>query len=243
MTAPCPSDLRLEGHLLDPAASGIGPHIAGCGFCRERLRRMEEEGEDFRRFVHPVTVDAVVAAARRPRPRLLGAAASAAAVAAVLVFFALRAPPPPDYVGGKGDGLGLTVFVGGAEGAWAATDGSAVSASAALRFQVRPAVRCHLWIVSVDASSQVSRLYPPQGDGGAEVSQAGPLPGGALLDGLGGPERIYAVCTARPLPLATLEALCRAAAGGGDRAVRRAGALAGLPAGALQASLLLEKRP
>ena len=241
MTA-CPSDLKLEGHLLDPAGSGLAPHIDGCGDCRERLARMEEEGEEFRRFVHPVTVDAVVAAARRPWPAFLPALASATAIAAAVVLLSIRAAPPSDYVGEKGDGLGLTVFVGGAEGAWAAADGSAVAASAALRFQVSPAARCHLWIVSVDAAGQVSRLYPAQGDGGAEVREGGPLPGGAVLDGLEGPERIYAVCSARPFPFAALQALCRTAAGGGEQAVRHAGALSGLPPGTLQASLLLEKR-
>jgi hypothetical protein len=39
MTAACPSDLKLEGHLLDPEASGLAPHIDGCASCRDRLRR------------------------------------------------------------------------------------------------------------------------------------------------------------------------------------------------------------
>lgn len=241
MSPPCPSDLKLEGHLLDPAASGLGPHIDGCTTCRARLHRMAEEGEEFRRFVHPATVEAVVAAARRPWRRFVPALASGAVIAIAGVLL-LCVAPPGDYLGVKGGGLGLTVFVGGPDGARAAAEGALVPASAALRFKVRPAAPCRLWIVSVDAASQVSRLYPPQGDGGAEVSEGGPLPGGAVLDGRGGPERIYAVCTAQPLSLADLSALCRAAAGGGEQAVRSARSIRGLPLGAVQESILLEKR-
>ncbi len=244
MTAPCPSDLKLEGHLIAPASSGLGAHLEGCAPCRERLRRMQEEGEDFRRFVHPATVDAVVAAAGARRPlHWIPALATVAAVALAGALVVLRQAPPAEYLGVKGDGLQLAVFVGASGGAWAATDGAQVPASAALRFQVHPAGSCHLWIVSIDAVGQVSRLYPADGDGGANAVGAGPLPGGAVLDGQAGPERIYATCTPGPLPFSVLAAACRAAAGGGKQAVRSAAALRGLPEGALQASLLLEKQP
>jgi hypothetical protein len=205
---------------------------------------MEEEGEEFRRFVYPATREAVVAAAGGRRLiRFARVLAPAAALAVFGVLLFLRQGPPADYLGAKGDELGLAVFVGASEGAWAASDGAVVPAAAALRFQVHPPAPCRLWIVSVDAAGQVSRLYPAQGDGGADVRGAGPLPGGAVLDGQGGPERIYATCTPRPLPFAALDAVCRASAGGGEQAVRRTAALRGLPKGTLQASLLLEKRP
>jgi len=244
MSAPCPSDLKLEAYLLAPASSEVAPHVAECPSCRERVRRMEEEGEDFRRFVHPATVDAVVGAAGARRPlRWIAALVPATALAVAGVLLVLHPGPPADYLGVKGDALGLTVFVGGPNGAWTATDGAAVPASAALRFQVRPAAPCRLWIVSIDTAGQVSRLYPAQGDGGAEVNEAGPLPGGAVLDGQRGPERIFATCTPGPLPLATLIAACRASAASGEQAVRSAKALMGLPKGTLQESLLLEKEP
>jgi len=242
VTRGCPSDLRLEAHLLDARASGLTPHLEGCADCQARLHRMKAEGEDFRRFVFPATVDAVVEAALPARRANWFAAfvpAAAAAAAGFLIF--LSPAPPSDYLGLKGDALGLTVFVGAPDGARAVADGASIPAASALRFQVRSAGPCRLWIVSVDAGGQVSRLYPPWGDEGAEAGSAGPLPGGAVLDGRPGPERIFAVCTPQPLRLQDLEAAGRVVASGGGDGVRRARQLDGLPAGALQASLLLEK--
>jgi hypothetical protein len=242
MTRGCPSDLRLEEHLIDPSASGMSPHLDGCPDCQARLRRMEAEGEDFQRYVYPATVDAVVEAAT-PRVRRNWFAflvpASAAAIASLLV---LVAPSPPDgYVGLKGDALGLTVFVGAPDGAHAVADGASIPASSALRFQIRSAGPCKLWIVSVDAGGQISRLYPPWGDEGADVAAGGPLPGGAVLDGKPGPERVFAVCSPRPIRLDTLETAGRAIAAQGTEGVRRTRELDGLPPGVVQASLLLEK--
>jgi hypothetical protein len=241
VTRGCPSDLRLEAHLLDARASGLTPHLEACAGCQARLRRMEAEGEHFSRFVFPATVDAVVDAARPARRTNWFAAfvpAAAAAAAGFLIF--LSPAPPSDYVGLKGDALGLTVFLGAPDGAIAVADGARIPATSALRFQVRSATPCRLWIVSVDGAGQVSRLYPPWGDEGAEVGSAKPLPGGAVLDGRPGPE-IYAVCTPQPLRLQDLEAAGRAVASGGGDGVRRARQLDGMPPGALQASLLLEK--
>jgi len=240
----CPSDLALEAHLLDPARSAVAGHLEGCPGCRERLARMEREGAEFRQYVYPATVDAVAqAAGPRPRRRWLVAVGPLVAAAGAGLVFLLWPGPSPDYVGIKGGALGLSVFVGGAEGARAVADGEGVPASAALRFQVRPEAPCRLWIVSVDASGQVSRIFPAEGEGGAAVSAPGPLPGGAMLDGRAGPERIYAVCGREALPYARVEAAVRQAAGGGERAVRAAAQLRNLPEGSRQATLLLEKRP
>ena len=242
MTRGCPSDLRLEAHLLDARASGLTPHLDGCADCQARLLRMEAEGEHFRRFVFPATVDAVVEAARPARKWNWFAAlvpAAAAAVAGLLIF--LNPAPPEDYVGLKGDALGLTVFVGTSDGARVVSDGARIPATSALRFQIRSATPCRLWIVSVDAAGQVSRLYPPLGDEGAEIGSEGPLPGGAVLDGRPGPERIFAVCTPQAVRLQDLELAGRAAASGGGEGVRGTRQLDGLPPGAHQASLLLEK--
>ncbi len=240
----CPSDLALEVHLRDTAASGLSPHLAGCERCRARLAEMERQGEEFRRFVYPATVDAVVAAARPRRwwrswAVLLPVPALAAAAVLLLV---LPRGPSDDYLGVKG-GLALTVFTPSPSGSRALADGSEVPAAAALRFQVRPRAACRLWIASVDASGQVSRIYPPAGEGGAEVARPGPLPGGAVLDGKGGPERFYAVCAPGPLAWSEVERAARAAAGGGAAAVRGAGPLRGLPEGTVQETLVLEKKP
>ena len=238
----CPSDLELERHLLADDATALAPHLAGCAGCAARLAEMRREGEEFRREVFPATVDAVVARTRPRRlvPRWALAAAPLAAAAAAVLFLLGR--PPPDYVGAKGGEFSLAVFVHASDGARAAADGAVVPASAAVRFQVRPARPCRLWVVSVDAAGQVSRLFPASGDAPGRIAEPGALPGGAVLDGRAGPERIFAVCSPAPLALADVERAAREAAGGGEARVRAGARLAGLPADAAQATLLLEKR-
>lgn len=235
----CPSELELEAYLLGPGGERIEPHLAGCPRCREQLEEMRRLGDEFRREVYPATVDEVVASgAARRIPRWLLAAAPLAAAAGALLL--LRGPPP-GYVGVKGGALALSVFVEGAQGAREVADGQAVPAGAAVRFAVHPGRPCMLWIVSVDGAGLVSRLFPATGDAAASVGAAGALPGGAVLDGRPGPERIYAVCAPSSLALADVERAARAAAAGGEAAVRSAGALAGLPRDAAQATVLLEK--
>jgi hypothetical protein len=242
----CPSDLELEEHLLAGAPSALGTHLAACARCAARLEQMRREGEEFQREVFPATVAAVLEGSRArvvSLPRRLGvvlAPFAAAAAAAAFVVFAAR--PPPAYVGAKGGALNLAVYVQTAGGARAAVDGDAVPAAAAVRFHVRPERACRLWIVSVDAVGQVSRLYPAAGDA-EEVGAPATLPGGARLDGRAGPERLFAVCSPRPLPFAEVERAAQATAGRGAESVRAARALSGLPADAAQATLLLEKRP
>ncbi len=243
----CPSDLRLEAHLLDESGSPIASHLSTCDRCRARLEEMRRLGEEFRREVYPATVEAVVEAARPRSPwrrwAVYLAPIPVAAVAAAVVLMVQPRGPGEDYLGTKGSGLMLAVFARAADAGRVVADGESVSPSAALRFQVHPATPCRLWLVSVDSAGTVSRLYPASGEGGAEVAGAGPLPGGALLDGKPGPERIYAVCTRYPMPFADLERAVRAAAGAGATAVRQGRPLQGLPGGAAQATLLLEKRP
>ncbi|BDG03390.1 DUF4384 domain-containing protein [Anaeromyxobacter oryzae] len=249
----CPSDLALEAHLLDPARSPLTAHLGACEECRARIARMEAEGEDFRRFVFPATVAAVEDAAAPARRPLLswvlpvsGLLATAALALLVLRTHApapdLATEPPPGYVGLRGASMAIAVFVHGAEGTVAVADGAVVPADAQLRFKVRPAPDCRLWIVSVDATGQVSRLFPAAGDA-VPVSEAGALPGGAVLDGASGPERIFAVCAPEALPYDAVARSAHAAAGGGADRVRNAKALADLPPAASQATLLLEKRP
>lgn len=242
----CPTDLALEKHLLDPAASALSGHLAACAPCRARVARMEEEGRRFRQFVYPATVERIEAAARRRPARwwlavLAPAPALAAAVLAVLLV--RPAGPPDDYLGLKGaGGVGLTAFVREAGAARPVPDGGAVAPRAALRLRVRTAAPCRAFVLSIDGRGAVSRLD----GGGAEGLSlpAGPhdLPGGVELDGAPGPERLFAVCAPDGAGWPAIEAAARAAAAGGAAGVRRAGALP-LPAGVAQATLLLEKAP
>jgi hypothetical protein len=245
MTA-CPSELKLELHLLDPTASAVAGHVARCPDCRVRLDAMERLGAEFRAQVFPATVEWVVGAARPGRTLrwLLAWAPFPALAAAGALLFLVPAPrPPDDYVGLKGVELGLAVFAQVQGAARAVGDGDRVPAASALRFQLKPSAPCRLWLVSVDGAGQVSRLYPATGEASAPLGGPGPLPGGAVLDGRPGPERIYAVCTREPLAFSEVERAARAAAAGGVRGVRSGGALHGLPRGAAQATLLLEKGP
>ncbi len=250
MTTRCPSELALERHLLAPERSPIAGHLSACPSCAARLTTMQRQGEDFARFVYPATVEAVEAAAGS-RWSALGAwrrrlvLVPVLAVAAAVFLLVRPAAPPDDYLGVKGGGaLGLAVFVQEGTTSRLAVDGVAVQAGAALRFRVRASRPCHLWLLSLDARGQVSRLYPAQGEGGAFLERSADLPGGAVLDGQPGPERVVAICTPAPWAWADAEAAVRTAAGGpGPEAVRRATAIAGLPAGTALDSLLLEKRP
>ncbi len=129
-----PSELALEAYLLDRETSKVVPHLAGCERCRARVARMEREGEDFRRFVLPATLDAVLeknAPDRRKKWLWLVGMAPVAAAAALIV--AIRPSGPPEgYVGEKG-GMSLVAYLGAPGGAKMVLDGQAVHSSAARR--------------------------------------------------------------------------------------------------------------
>lgn len=245
MSGRCPSDLALELYLLQPERSPEAGHVADCPSCAARLTRMREEGEDFRRFVFPRTVDAVEDAMekRRLRFRWYFVLAPIAAAAVVAVALLVRTEPPSGYeYGVKGSGMALAVYVGGDQGAAAVPDGAVVPATAALRFRVHPSTRCWLWILSVDAKGEISRLYPPKGIP-PDLRAEGPVPGGAVLDGQSGPERIFAVCApSQEMSWNEVKATAASAASGGPESVRGARTLGGSLSGAIQASLLLEKK-
>jgi hypothetical protein len=248
MTARCPSDLKLEAFLLDPGASPVKPHVESCARCAARLAEMRRQGDEFMQYVFPATVGRIEAAAG-PRPawslaRWFAPLPALAAAAAILLMARPEAPPE-DYLAAKGGNtIGLAVFLQkGAGEARPARDGEVVSASAAVRFKVRPSRPCRLWVVSVDAAGQVSRLFPQEGEGGFDLQRISVLPGGAVLDGQPGPERFLALCTPVAVPYSRVEAAARTAMAGGAQAVRSVKAVLGMPAGTTQDSLLLEKKP
>jgi hypothetical protein len=246
MTTRCPSDLALERHLLDPSASPHLAHVEACPVCHARLARMQQEGDDFRRYVFPATVERVEDAAARARrrwfPLVLAPVGGLVAIAAALLVV-VRVPtgPAEGYTGIKGAPITLSVFTADGGGVHALHDGAAVPPAAALRFKVK-AKDCSLWLFSVDQAGAVTRLFPAEGGAAAVPPAGGELPGGVVLDGVAGPERVYAVCSDQPLPWADVERAARQAAGGGAERVRAGGMLA-LPEHASQATLLLEKRP
>lgn len=249
--AACPSELQLEAYLMKVASAvvAVEPHLATCARCLARVEAMERAGAEFRQYVFPATVGTV---AERGSKQALWRrwttlfALPGAAVAALLLVFLNVSPfdaalPPEDYVGVKG-GLAFSVYAATGDGAVLVNDGAAVQPGASLRFRVGPSAPCRLWVVSVDGSSRVSRIFPASGEGGAWIADAGALPGGAVLDELEGPERLFTICTPSTLPYSEVERAVQRAAGGGMDAVRGAGVLSGLPPGTLQESVLLEKK-
>jgi hypothetical protein len=236
----CPSELELERHLR-AARPDVERHLGTCERCRGRVAWANAAADTFRREVFPATVDAVVEGTRPRRLRWALWLAPASVAAAALVVLLLPRSPTDDYVGAKGGagGLSLSVYVRLPDGARPAWDGDVVPADAALRFGVRAARPCHLWLASVDGTWQVSRLHPPSGEA-VPVRGESLLPGGAVLDGRGGPERIFAICSEAPLPFEAVERAAAAAARQGEVRVLRA--LPDLPRDTLQATLLLEKR-
>jgi hypothetical protein len=219
-----PSDLKLERHLADPERSQIAGHLVECERCQARLNEMQQQGEDFRRFVYPATLDEV-SRPRWKRLRALWLLAPAAGLATVLL---IARTGPPEYVGTKGGALTLTAYAALSSGASPVGDGDPVPASASLRFRVRTAEPCTLTLISVDAAGQVSRLYS------REIRGDVTLPGGVLLDGIAGSERFFAVCAPDP------DVVERAAGKIGGK-VQNVRALPGI--GGPQASLLIEKSP
>ncbi len=247
MTPRCPSDLALEKLLLDPSSTALKPHLDGCARCQARLAEMKRQGEHFHQFVFPATVGAIEeAAARRPAFDLVRWLAPLPALAAAAAVVLLVGPgqPPDDYTGTKGgNSMGLAVFLQSGGGTHPARDGEVVPASSSVRFKVRPARPCRLWVLSVDATGQVSRIFPADGEGGMEVVRTTELPGGAVLDGQAGPERFLALCAPGPVPYARVEGAVRSAVAAGPEAVRSLRTIPGLPAGTVQDSVLLEKKP
>ena len=242
-----PSDLRLETFLLAPERSAVAPHVDGCELCQARVAEMRRLGEVFEHAVFPVTAPAVLAAARPPRrprrvTRWMLAAGPVAAAAALFLFLVVR-----ERVGGPGPhGIDLAVYVQAPSGVRAVRDGAEVPADASVRFEVHPGTPCCLWVLGVDASGEITRLYPPKGDRASEaiVHPARPheLPTGVVLDGRGGPQRFFAVCTKAPVPWLTVKQAAADAMPKGEDAVRSVRSLPGLPAGAVQTTVLVEKR-
>jgi hypothetical protein len=242
----CPSELELES-LVRTGRPGDG-HVFACPRCAVRIAELRRLGEEFERDVFPATVEAVVAAAARPRaPRRAAwiAPLAAAAVAAAAVLAVRTGQLGGDRLGLKGPSLALVAYRQAPDGVRALADGEIVPAAAGLRFEVRPARSCNLWIVSADAAGHVSRIYPPSGEEGAKVEAGAPVvvPGGAVLDGRAGPERFFAICGCGDEPVHYPDVERSAAAVGvGEARVRATRTLPHLPDDALQATLLVEKK-
>ncbi|ABC84015.1 hypothetical protein [Anaeromyxobacter dehalogenans] len=170
---------------------------------------------------------------RRLPPRLLAALVPLGTfvLTAVAVVAVLRSAVPQPPV------LGLSAWGGRPGAAQPLPDGASVRAGASLYLELDPGGPCPLWLVAVDAAGQVRRIHPivaaPQAHAALDVEvQASPARG---------PQRFFAVCAPdEGLDYARVLAAAGAVAREGATALRAARALAGLPDGTRQASILVE---
>ena len=203
--------VRLEKVSMGLALPAEAAAVQSSPEARAELDRMRAEDEDFHRFVFPRTVDAVLASQERFQ-RALRWWPAALALAALVLAVLWPTAPAEDYLGLKGQALGLWVYPLDEAGAVVkVADGARVPAAASLRFQVKPSRPCHLWLVSVDGAGQVSRLYPASGEAPQLAASAQALPGGATLDGQPGTERLVALCSPAPVGYPAVEAAARGA--------------------------------
>jgi hypothetical protein len=253
MNRGCLSDLALEALILKERPESDA-HAAACRECQARLARMEAEGVTFRRQVYPQTIDAVLAPRVSPwRQWLVPLALAVPAAAAVLMMGRPHAADAPPEMGFQSKGsaravaqhaplrLGFHVFAGGPAGVHELADGARVAGETKLRFSVEAPEHCWLSVVSVDASGTVSQLYPTEA-AGIEVPRPS-LPGGTVLDGGAGPERIFALCSPRPTPVASLTEGARSSLSKNAETIRALQKLPGLPGDVLQDTVLVERSP
>jgi hypothetical protein len=238
--ARCPSDLRLEEYLLDPGSSGVAPHVDSCETCRGRIARMTAEGDEFRQYVFPATVDAVVASAARRRPSWLGLLLPVAATCAAALLFVVRPVAPEAVLAAKGEVLRMQVLAATPGGVQPVANGALVPPKTPLQIQVESTVACRLKVMAADCEGHVTVLHPAAGEESTLVTSSGPAVIQAVLQGDEGPERVYAVCSREPLPLLALAINLKDQSTGDDDRVRRAARISGLPPGTLQATLLVE---
>jgi hypothetical protein len=234
----CPNDLELEQVLLGESLRAA-EHAQGCQKCAPRLAEMRALGDRFSASVYPKLREAVAEAAARPRfgPLRWLVPVLVPVSVALVAFVAWPRHPPGDYVGLKGGaGALLEVYVGEGNQGRQLASGARVHVGDGLRFVVvSPSQRA--FVFTVDAMGGISRLYPTAGEAPAPVS--GLLPGGAILDEVTGPERVFAVFPSSVVTFSQVEAAVTATYGTVEavRGVER------LPLEVPQQSVLLEKVP
>jgi hypothetical protein len=252
-----PTVLALhEYHLALLPRSGsdeIARHVAGCERCRSELEGLASGHQRFDAEVFPATRAAIQHQGfprwRRWRMPALTLAVMAAGTALMLVVpgrdLADRGNPEEVL---RAKGQLMAVFVARPGGPQAVEDGKTrLQAGDRIRFVLWPEALGHAVVAGLDAAGRVT-IYHPWGGSQSAPLPAGPrveVPGSIELDASPGPERVFAVLSARPLQTAAVvEALTlrvRQAGSDGSAAVRRTERLP--IEGTKQQSILLEKTP
>jgi hypothetical protein len=248
------SEQSLDLLLLDrdgsDASRGARAHADACAECRTRLESLRRSARHFELHVRERTEEQVLAALERraalpPRRRrwdLMALGLTGAAAALLLVT--RGASRHSDARGAdllpKGD-ASLTVYRRHAGAVSVLADGTRVDAGDGLRFTADPAGHRWLLVVSIDSGGHSSVYVPYGGSSSAPIDPERRFedPGSITLDETGGPERIFALFSDRPLSATDAT---RALAEIGSRGAEAIRSTRHLPVAAeAQTSLLLEK--
>lgn len=226
-------DLLQLGTLPESERAGIEQHLRSCASCRSVAEAARASREQFTRRLLPRGLPQL----RRKRPWIPWLAlTSAMAFAALLLFVRPRLPDlaikgPPSFAAFvRRSGLVTSVH-----------DDDRLRAGDEMRFAVVSEELPFVLVCSVDGAGKANIYFPFAGSesGAIDLRTKVELPGSIVLDDAPGPERVYALFSARPIgTTAVIEAL-RAIAVQGDSAIRATKVLPIMADG--QSSILIEK--
>ena len=248
------------GRLATTEATPLQGHLDACPACRAQQQARLALAEQFAREVLPCSLP-VVRERLVPNPRrhmrLWGLALAPVACGALLLLVLLRGGPDrgsdprasvtnpaanlPDDLGVKG-GNGLFTYARQSGKVKRLASGSSVAAGDALRFVVETGDHRYLLLAGVDGGGHASAYFPLGQWQGAPVTPhvRFEVPGSLVLDDAPGPERIFALLSARPLPGDRIRQQLEELARRGPQAIRATEA-AGVPETETW-SIVLEKR-
>ena len=191
----CLSDLALDQLLTGESAGSLAEqtrrrHLAQCPACAARLAELEREAAMFLADRPRLAPASDGASGRRAR-WIAGAVAAVAAVAAIALF---RPPAPPSDIRVKGSAIEIEVYAKSTHGRVAPLfPGQVAHPGDLLRFRLTAHWAGYAGVVSVDGARQASDYGSPSGRLTALAPYHAQLLDGAIeLDGVLGPERLYA---------------------------------------------------
>jgi hypothetical protein len=201
-------DLLALSALAATDAQLAQGHLSGCGTCKRRWDELNEDKQRFEQFVFPRTLASVEARARKgssawsglaARWRMLVPALGLAAAGVIAVVVIPRGSVQTPYVGVKG-GPSMEVVARRGETQFPVREGSHLRARDQIRFVVDPAGAKYLLIASRDGNGTLSVYFPYNGAQSAPLMEnRQELPNSIELDGVTGPERLYAFFSDAPL--------------------------------------------
>lgn len=211
MSAPCPSDLRLDRHLLgelpDADACDVAAHAAACADCAARLSALTAQRDTFAAAADAWRAPTPVAAPHVPRRRghlgLLAGGLAAAAVAGFLARPLLSTSSTYDGTTKGGTRVSLYLQHGDATREAAASE----PAAAGDRLQVLTHLRepAHVAVLSLDGARKVSVFYPHTPHTAPQPAGEGvPVPQSTVLDATPGAEYVLVLVCRTPQRLDAL---------------------------------------